>query len=89
MLAQYRPTDVEDHGSPAAFTVVRFDPTGRYVFVGTSNGSILVFHSRTKTVRGAYLLALRLLTLFSFLHGTRSRVLELCGDSRLPKEGVA
>ena len=49
--------------SPAAFTVARFDPTGRYVFVGTSNGSILVFHSRTKTVRGDYSWTLHLLIL--------------------------
>ncbi|KAF9652158.1 WD40 repeat-like protein [Thelephora ganbajun] len=39
-----------DDQRPAAFTVVHFDPIGRYVFVGTSNGSILVFHSRTKTL---------------------------------------
>lgn len=77
-----------NHGSPAAFTVVRFDPTGRYVFVGTSNGSILVFHSRTKAVRDSYLLNFRFLILLSFLHGTRLPAPVLCGDSRLQKEGV-
>ena len=58
-----RHTDMAGNGSPAAFTVVRFDPAGRYVFVGTSNGSILVFHSRTKTVRGTYVPFLRVLIL--------------------------
>ena len=57
MLVLGHPVDMRNNGSPAAFTVVRFDPTGRYVFVGTSNGSILVFHSRTKTVRGTHLAA--------------------------------
>lgn len=87
-LVRGRPIDVANHDSPAAFTVVRFDPTGRYVFVGTSNGSILVFHSRTKTVGSAYLLALRFLILSSFLHATRLPALALCGDLRLQKEGV-
>ncbi|EPT03135.1 hypothetical protein FOMPIDRAFT_130234 [Fomitopsis schrenkii] len=31
-------------------TVVRFDPTGRYIFAGTSAGSVLVFNTRTKTM---------------------------------------
>ena len=31
-------------------TVVRFDPTGRYIFAGTSAGSVLVFNTRNKTV---------------------------------------
>ena len=88
LLAKNRLTNVANYGSPAAFTVVRFDPTGRYVFVGTSNGSILVFHSRTKIVRVAYLIALHFLTLFSFLRGTRFPAQALCGDSRLPREGA-
>ena len=29
LLAKNRPTNVANYGSPAAFTVVRFDPTGR------------------------------------------------------------
>ena len=57
------PTYSANNDSPAAFTVVRFDPTGRYVFVGTSNGAILVFHSRTKTVCDAYPLVLHFLIL--------------------------
>ncbi|KAH9938717.1 WD40-repeat-containing domain protein [Fomitopsis serialis] len=42
----------EGQGSRArsAMTVVRFDPTGRYVFAGTSAGSVLVFNTRTKTM---------------------------------------
>ena len=36
-------------------TVAQFDPTGRYIFVGTSTGSILVFNTRTKTVSRAIL----------------------------------
>ncbi len=34
----------------AALTVARFDPSGRYIFVGTSQGTILVFNTRIKTV---------------------------------------
>ena len=37
----------------SAFTVARFDPSGKHVFVGTSQGTILVFNTRTKTVRSA------------------------------------
>lgn len=33
-----------------AMTVARFDPSGKYVFVGTSGGYILVFNTRTKAV---------------------------------------
>lgn len=32
-------------------TVARFDPTGKHVFIGTSSGSVLVFNTRTKSVR--------------------------------------
>jgi hypothetical protein len=35
----------------SAMTVARFDPSGKLVFVGTSNGNILVFNTRTKSVR--------------------------------------
>lgn len=31
-------------------TVARFDPSGKHVFIGTSNGFVLVFNTRTKTV---------------------------------------
>ena len=31
-------------------TVARFDPSGKFVFIGTSAGTILVFNTRTKTV---------------------------------------
>jgi len=34
----------------SAMTVARFDPTGRYVFVGTSSSSVLVFNTRTHTM---------------------------------------
>lgn len=88
LLEKSCPANVVNRGSPAAFTVVRFDPTGRYVFVGTSNGSILVFHSRTKIVRGARSIALHFLTFFSFLHGTRFPAPALCEDLRLQKEGA-
>lgn len=37
-----------------AMSVARFDPSGKHVFVGTSGGYILAFHTRTKTVRGRY-----------------------------------
>ncbi|EKM59556.1 uncharacterized protein PHACADRAFT_85948 [Phanerochaete carnosa HHB-10118-sp] len=31
-------------------TVARFDPSGKHVFIGTSNGQVLVFNTRTKTM---------------------------------------
>lgn len=31
-------------------TVARFDPSGKYIFIGTASGSVLVFNTRTKTV---------------------------------------
>ena len=34
----------------SAMTVARFDPSGKYVFIGTSAGTILVFNTRTKIV---------------------------------------
>ncbi|TFY61031.1 hypothetical protein EVJ58_g4767 [Rhodofomes roseus] len=42
----------EGQGSRArsTMTVVRFDPTGRYIFAGTSAGSNIVFNTRTKTM---------------------------------------
>ncbi|EIN10220.1 WD40 repeat-like protein, partial [Punctularia strigosozonata HHB-11173 SS5] len=38
----------------AAMTAVRFDPSGKHIFVGTSNGSIIVFNTRTKTMVGRH-----------------------------------
>jgi len=32
-------------------TAARFDPTGKNIFVGTASGSVLVFNTRTKTVK--------------------------------------
>jgi len=32
-------------------TVARFDPSGKYIFIGTASGKVLVFNTRTKTVR--------------------------------------
>jgi hypothetical protein len=32
-------------------TVARFDPSGIFIFIGTASGKVLVFNSRTKTVR--------------------------------------
>jgi COMPASS component SWD1 len=32
-------------------TAARFDPTGKNIFVGTASGSILVFNTRTKSVK--------------------------------------
>ncbi|KAF5357657.1 hypothetical protein D9758_007441 [Tetrapyrgos nigripes] len=40
----------EDGGQRSAMTTARFDPSGRYVFVGTHSGTILVFSTRTKTM---------------------------------------
>jgi len=40
----------EELSNRAALTVARFDPSGRYIFVGTSQGTILVFNTRTKTL---------------------------------------
>ena len=33
-------------------TVARFDPSGKHVFVGTTQGHLLVYNTRTKTVSG-------------------------------------
>lgn len=33
------------------FSAARFDPSGKHVFLGTTLGFVLVFNSRTKTVR--------------------------------------
>lgn len=42
----------EDDGDEkrTVMTTVRFDPTGRHVFVGTSAGTIEVYNTRTKSV---------------------------------------
>jgi COMPASS component SWD1 len=34
----------------SAMTMARFDPSGKYIFIGTAAGTLLVFNSRTKTV---------------------------------------
>ena len=39
----------------SSFTCCRFDPTGRYVFAGTSQSTILVFNTRTKQVLILYI----------------------------------
>lgn len=31
-------------------TVARFDPSGKHIFIGTSNSTLLVFNTRTRTV---------------------------------------
>lgn len=31
-------------------TVARFEPSGKYIFIGTTAGSLLVFNSRTKAM---------------------------------------
>lgn len=36
-------------------TAARFDPAGRLVFVGTANGQVLVFNTRTKMVYTSHL----------------------------------
>ncbi|KAJ7067830.1 WD40-repeat-containing domain protein [Mycena amicta] len=38
----------------SAITIARFDPSGKHVFMGTSNGQILVFNTRTKTMVARY-----------------------------------
>ncbi|KAF9004774.1 COMPASS complex protein [Cyathus striatus] len=42
--------DGQSGRSRPALTCARFDPTGKYVFIGTNVGSILVFNTRTKTM---------------------------------------
>ncbi|KAK2462310.1 hypothetical protein APHAL10511_005616 [Amanita phalloides] len=42
--------EAQSSRSRSAMTVARFDPSGKYVFVGTSAGTILVFNTRTKTM---------------------------------------
>ena len=32
-------------------TVARFDPSGKFIFIGTASGKVLVFNTRTKMVR--------------------------------------
>ena len=32
-------------------TVARFDPSGKFIFIGTASGKVLVFNTRTKIVR--------------------------------------
>jgi COMPASS component SWD1 len=32
-------------------TVARFDPSGKFIFIGTASGKVLVFNTRTKTVK--------------------------------------
>ncbi|EIW82178.1 WD40 repeat-like protein [Coniophora puteana RWD-64-598 SS2] len=47
--------EVEDAtGRQSAMTVAQFDPSGKYVFVGTSAGTVLVFHTRTKILVGRH-----------------------------------
>ncbi|KAK0453170.1 WD40 repeat-like protein [Armillaria borealis] len=40
----------EEDSRHSDMTVARFDPSGRYIFVGTSAGTILVFNTRTKAM---------------------------------------
>ncbi|CAL1702037.1 unnamed protein product [Somion occarium] len=42
--------DEDSRQRNAAFTVARFDPSGKHIFIGTSAGYIVVFNSRTKTM---------------------------------------
>lgn len=35
----------------AVMTVARFEPSGRHIFVGTAQATILVFNTRTQMVR--------------------------------------
>ncbi|KZT12652.1 WD40 repeat-like protein [Laetiporus sulphureus 93-53] len=46
--------DSDDEGQSIrprfAFTVARFDPSGKHIFLGTTSSSILVFNTRTKTM---------------------------------------
>lgn len=48
----------DDEGSSnkarPALTAARFDPSGRYIFVGNSSGFIFVFNARTKTMVGRH-----------------------------------
>ncbi|KAF8911345.1 WD40 repeat-like protein [Mucidula mucida] len=40
--------------SRSEMTVARFDPTGRYIFVGTSSGTLLVFNTKTRKMIARY-----------------------------------
>ncbi|KAF5361589.1 hypothetical protein D9757_011556 [Collybiopsis confluens] len=44
------PNPNEQSSRRYAITAARFDPSGRYIFAGTSGGYILVFNTRTKTM---------------------------------------
>ena len=37
-------------------TVALFDPSGKFIFIGTASGKVLVFNTRTKMVRLTLLL---------------------------------
>lgn len=45
------PSPGSSHAYSGVPTCARFDPSGRYVFVGTSQSTVLVFSTRTKVVR--------------------------------------
>ncbi|KDQ65048.1 hypothetical protein JAAARDRAFT_64839 [Jaapia argillacea MUCL 33604] len=51
-LCEAEESDDESQMSrPRSFmTVARFDPTGKYIFIGTSSGTLLVFNTRAKTM---------------------------------------
>ncbi|TDL29608.1 WD40 repeat-like protein [Rickenella mellea] len=41
-------SDEDSSRQRSAMTVAKFDPSGRYIFVGNSQGYVLVFHTRTR-----------------------------------------
>lgn len=47
----------EDEEKRPIMTTARFDPTGRYAFVGTSAGTVEVYNVRTKTLVGRHRIA--------------------------------
>uniref|UniRef100_A0A8H7XZC7 WD40 repeat-like protein n=1 Tax=Psilocybe cubensis TaxID=181762 RepID=A0A8H7XZC7_PSICU len=60
-LLEPLPDEVEEdeenagHGTQrAGMTVARFDPSGKNIFVGTDNGYLLVFNTRTKIMIGRH-----------------------------------
>lgn len=54
-----------------SLTAARFDPSGKYIFVGTNAGSILVFNTRTKTV-SRFLVLLSVLRTLRSSHATKT-----------------
>ena len=51
LLSGSSPLQLHIHRILSLSTCASFDPSGRHVFVGTSNAQVHVYNTRTKTVR--------------------------------------